>query len=316
MIVRSENTSDTPDLSSVTPEHRSQLEKLRQLDFSGFRRLALRDELETSFKVIRSLQDKSAAVQSGWTSLWNLAEDGTPHMLLSHYRGLLETEVFPRLSKEALFPALLNTTKARFEAAGFLLKNQEAYFIAKLLTLVAHMANPGEDHFDYLGSQDFNVSVLFKHDLPQEFSLPRWFDGLIRAIAYNEQEALDPISVLCNRLYEALIRDALPFAFAIIRKTTGEDMGTDEEIQQYSENYLKLLQGAMDFGHAYLPLILGGIVTFDRVIATGELLEDTLRDMSDVLVERETEWTEANDLIFLLTRELVNRSLRLFGFQI
>jgi hypothetical protein len=61
---------------------------------------------------------------------------------------------------------------------------------------------------------------------------------------------------------------------------------------------------------------MGGIVVYDRVILPGETLEDSLRDMSGVLEKRDAEWEEANDLIFLLTRELVNRSLRLFGFQI
>jgi hypothetical protein len=158
--------------------------------------------------------------------------------------------------------------------------------------------------------------VLFKHPLPPEINLPRWFDGLIRAIAYNEQVADDPIPVLCGKLYEALLRDTLPFAFAIISKTTGEDMGTEEEIRLYSDNYLKLLQGHMDFGHSYLPLVLGGIIVFDRVIASDEVLEDTLRGMSDVLLAREAEWTEDNDLVFLLAKELANRSLRLFGYQI
>jgi hypothetical protein len=94
-------------------------------------------------------------------------------------------------------------------------------------------------------------------------------------------------------------------------------MGTPDEIWAYTEKYITLLQnGGMDFAHTYLPLIMGGIVVYDRVILPGETLEDSLRDMSGVLEKRDAEWEEANDLIFLLTRELVNRSLRLFGFQI
>ena len=204
----------------------------------------------------------------------------------------------------------------RFKAAGYPLDPLEAAYITKMLALVILMATPGHDQYDYLGSQQFNVTVLFKHPLPSEIKLPRWFDGLIRAIAYNEQVADNPIPLICGKLYDALLQDTLPFAFATISKTTGEDMGTDEEIRQYNESYRKLMQGGMDFGHAYLPLVLGGIIVFDRVIARGELLEDTLRGMSDVLLARETEWTEDNDLVFLLAKELVNRSLRLFGFQI
>ena len=251
-----------------------------------------------------------------FASLWNLSEEGTPRMLLTHYRGLIQNELLPRLDSKLMVDALYEATLRRFKAAGYAIQPAEALLIAKMLGLVVHMADPGSDQYDYLGSQAFNVAVLFKHALPAEINLPRWFDGLIRAIAYNEQVAENPIPVLGGKLYDALLQDTLPFAFAILSKTTGEDMGSEEEIRQYCESYRKLMQGGMDFGHAYLPLILGGIIVFDRVIASGELLEDTLRGMSDVLLAREAEWTDDNDLVFLLAKELVNRSLRLFGFQI
>ena len=75
----------------------------------------------------------------------------------------------------------------------------------------------------------------------------------------------------------------MPFAFAMIKKATGEDMGTADEIGDYTENYLGLLRdGGMDFAHAYLPLVMGGVIVYDRVILPGETLEDTLRGMSDV----------------------------------
>jgi hypothetical protein len=104
----------------------------------------------------------------------------------------------------------------------------------------------------------------------------------------------------------------------MIAKTTGEDMGTDEEIASYSDNFIRLLgtAGGVDFGHVYLPLIMGGAIVFDRVIAPGEMLEDTLRGMGQVLLDRDVEWTEDNDLVFLMTKDLVNRSLRIFGFQV
>ena len=314
--LRPESGGETLDLAQVSPAHQSSLDKLRQLDFSGSKRLALRDEVEISFKVIQSLQSQTESHNGGWTSLWNLAEDGSALLLLDHYGPLLENQVFPKLSKQAVFETLLNATLERYQAAGFPLKTLEATYIAKLLALVVLMANPQEDHYDYLGSQNFNVSAFFKHELAAEIVLPRWCDGLIRAIAYNEQVAANPCPLIGTKLYEPLLRDALPFGFAIISKTTGEDMGSEAEIRDYSDRYLKLLHGGMDFAHAYLPLILGGVIVFDRVVAEGEVLADSLRDMSEVLLERDPEWTEDNDLVFLLTKELVNRSLRLFGFQI
>jgi hypothetical protein len=184
--------------------------------------------------------------------------------------------------------------------------------------MFVNMAYPGEDNIDNLGSQVFNVSVLFKHDLPSAITLPRWFEALLRAIAADERVATNPTPIIGGSAYDALLRDTMPFAFAIIAKTTGEDMGTEDEIAAYSDNFIRLLStaGGMDFGHVYLPLIMGGAIVFDRVIAPDEVLEDTLRNMSQVLEDREPEWTEDNDLVFLMTRDLINRSLRLFGFQI
>ena len=160
--------------------------------------------------------------------------------------------------------------------------------------------------------------MLFNNDLPEDIRLPRWFEGLLRGIARHEEVANDPAAFICAHLYDMLVRHAIPFAFNMIRTVTGEDMGNEAEIRDYTTNYAHLLKkaGGMDFAHVYLPLVIGGIIVYDRVIAPGEILEDTLRDMSEVLAMRDAEWSDDNDLVFLMTKEVVNRSLRLFGFQI
>ena len=110
----------------------------------------------------------------------------------------------------------------------------------------------------------------------------------------------------------------LPFAFEMIRTVSGEDVGNEDEIRTYTDNFVRLLgsTGGLDFAHVYMPLVMGGIIVYDRVIAPDEKLEDTLRDMGEVLAMRDAEWSDDNDLVFLMTKEVVNRSLRLFGFQI
>jgi hypothetical protein len=299
-------------------KQRANLDKLRQLEFSASRRFGLGDVLEASFKVISSTPQTTAPPAPGWHSLWSLSEDGTLAQLWQRYGTVIEEHVFPRLKKDQMYPPLSAATSQHFRAAGYPLKPQEALFITKLLTLVVHMTDPGEDNRDPLGSQRFNMRALFKHELPEKPPVPRWFEGLLRAIAHNEQAITRPAALICDQLYDQLVGDTLPFAFDIIHSATGEDLGTPEEIEAYTENYARLLNqpDGMDFGHVYLPLVMGGVIVFDRVIAPDEKLEDSLREMSTVLQERDPEWTEDNDLVFLLTKELVNRSLRLFGFQI
>ena len=269
------------------------------------------------FRVVSDEPEAKAVPRASWHSLWNLADHATNAILMSHYQTLLREQVFRRLKPERVYEPLYKATQTRFETAGYPLQPLETMYIAKLLALVVSMAAPGDDQLDYLGIQDFNVAVLFKHDLPDELSLPRWFEGLLRGIARDEQIAADVAPFVAQQLYERLLRDVLPFAFTMIHKITGEDMGTPDEIRDYTEKYIGLLHnGGMDFAHAYLPLIMGGVFVYDRIILPGETLEDSLRDMGDVLEKRDAEWEETNDLIFLLTRELVNSSLRLFGFHI
>lgn len=317
--IRAENGGSPLQPDTLNDKRRTALEQLRALEFSASKRFGLRDELEVSFSVAPPAKGaENTAPQGGWFSLWNLAEDGSAQLLLERYAAVLQDHVFPKIKKQQMFEALRQATEARFQAAGYPLKPLEAVYIAKLLALVVHMADPGEDQFDYLGSQAFNVAVLLKRDLPESIGLPHWFEGLVRGIAHQEQVAAHPAAYITGKLYDALLLDTIPFAFNMVRTITGEDMGTEEEMRQYAHNFVRSLNttGRMDFAHTYLPLVMGGAIVFDRVIEPGEKLDETLRGMSDVLAMRDPEWTEDNDLVFLLTRDLVNRSLRLFGFQI
>ncbi|MBZ0302164.1 MAG: hypothetical protein K8J31_20615 [Anaerolineae bacterium] len=318
-LVRSEGGGSPLDPASLPDRQRAMLDKLHQLEFAVVKRFGLHDELEATFNVVQGVpQPAEAAAKGGWFSLWNLAEAASNALLLARYRAPLEDRIFPKIKKQLVLDPLRQTTEARFRAAGYPLKPLEALLIAKLLAVVVHMADPGDDQFDFLGSQAFNVAVRFKHDLPPDVVLPHWFEGLLRAIAQDEQIITHPVAYLCARLYDSLLQDTIPYAFGMIRTITGEDLGSDAEIEQYTENFVKLLNEpkGMDFAHSYLPLIMSGAIVFDRVIAPDEHLDESLRGMSEVLAMRDAEWTEDNDLVFLMTKELVNRSLRLFGFQI
>jgi hypothetical protein len=119
-------------------------------------------------------------------------------------------------------------------------------------------------------------------------------------------------------LYDDLLRDAIPYAFQMIRTVTGEDLGSEAEVQDYTENMIEMLgeKSGMDFTHVYMPLVIGGVIIYDRIISDAEEISESLRGMHDVLTEREPEVDENNDLVFMLTKQMVNRSLQRFGFQI
>ena len=97
--LRPNDNGSPPDLSQLSPGHRSSLDKLRRLDFSTAKKgLNLRGvELEAPFVVVRVLTEGPASLPEAaqFASLWNLSEEGSAPMLLSHYRGLIENRVFP-----------------------------------------------------------------------------------------------------------------------------------------------------------------------------------------------------------------------------
>lgn len=317
--LRPETGGSPIDTRQLNQKRRAALDKLREFEYSAVKRLRLHEEIEAPFKVIPGTRQTSeTASRGGWFSLWNMSEDASPGLLLDFYGETLQRQVFPQLKKAIMFEPLCKTTEERFRAAGYPLKPLEAAYIAKLLTLIVHMADPGDDSFDHLGSQNFNIAALLHSDLADDVRLPRWFEALLRGIAASEQALANIPAFICTRLYDALLRDASPFAFHMIQTITGEDLGSDEEIRDYTDRLVKLLHESkgMDFAHTYLPLVMGGAVVFDRVVTPGEKLEDTLRGMSEVLAMRDAEWSDDNDLVFLMMKELVNRSLRLFGFQI
>lgn len=316
--LRPESGGSPVDLKQLNQKRRAALEKLREFEYSIAKR-RLRDELEATFKVIQGLrQQGERSSKGGWFSLWNMAEDASPSLLLKFYGEALRRQVLPQIKKSVMFEPLRKATEERFREAGYPLKPLEAIYIAKLLTLIVHMADPGDDTFDHLGSHNFNVASLLNGDVPDDVRLPRWFEGLVRGIAFNEQILANVPAFISTRLYDALVRDAVPFAFQSIQMVTGEDLGSEEEIRDYTDRLIKLLHepNGMDFAHTYLPLVMGGAIVFDRVVVPDEKLEDTLRGMSEVLAMRDAEWSDENDLVFLMMKDLVNRSLRLFGFQI
>src|SRR5690606_10313383 len=97
----------------------SALEKLRELEYSITKR-RLRDELEASFKVIqgtRQLNENTS--KGGWFSLWNMAEDASPSLLLTFYGEAIKRHVFPKIKKSVMYAPLCQATEERFRAAGY-----------------------------------------------------------------------------------------------------------------------------------------------------------------------------------------------------
>ncbi len=308
-------------LDDLRDEPREKLDDLKKLVFATTKRFGLRDVLEATFSVMPGRMGQMVDFQPGWVNLWHITDYVDERLVLEKYGTLLTKSILPRLKKAFVLDALVETTNRRFGAAGYPLKPLESLYIAKLLTLILEMAEPTEESFDYLGYPVFNIAETIKKGFSPGGGprFPHWCNSLLEIIAQDEKKANnDLVEVVTETLYDDLLRDAIPYAFKMIKTITGEDLGTDAEIQDYVENTIKILdeKSGMNFTHVYMPLVIGGIIIYDRVISNAEEISDSLRGMHEVLSEREPEVDENNDLVFMITKQMVNRSLQRFGFQI
>lgn len=297
------------------------IQEMKKLLWSTSKRFGLRDVLEASFGLLPGRLGQIVDFQPGWVNLWHMSDFFDERLMIDQYGALMLNGVLPRLKKEFTLDLLTDATSQHFKAIGYKLQPLEALFIAKLLALVLEMAAPGEETFDYLGHYIFNAAQTLRRAASEDdrrAPLPRWCSRVLREITKDERLANTPAETVCEKAYDELLQDAIPHAFRMIRTVSGEEFGTEDEIEDYAARMVEMLHQArsMDFTHAYMPLIIGGIIIHDRMIGANEDISASLRGMHDVLKMREPEMTDSNDVIFMLTKQMVNRSLQKFGYQI
>lgn len=309
------------DAETLAEDARAEVDNLHKLKFAAEKHFGLRDTIEVPFAVMPGRIGKMADFKPGWVSLWTTQDMVDERALVARYAPLMLESVLPQLHRDKVIEPLMAETTKRFDAAGYPLKELEALYFAKMLTRVLDMAAPQENVFDYLAHPEYNVSLTLKSGLPEDGSmpvLPLWAQGLLKLIAQNEKAAKHPVQAITHLLYEDLLRDAIPHAFSVVKAASGQEFGTDEEIQRYAENLIKLLgeEGEIDLTHAYIPMIMGGLVVYDRVIKPGEDLGESLRDMTDRIDERREERNASNTIVFDLAYDLVSRSLLKYGIKL
>lgn len=318
--VRSAGGGGTFEADSLRPEVRQQLEDLRALRFSSAKRFGLRDVLEASFSVLPGKVGQMTDFSAEWVSLWTLADMVDTRALLARYGAALAEQTLPLLGRAHSYAPLLAATNARFTAAGCPLHALEAMYITKMLVRVLEMALPQDNVFDYLANPEYNVALTIKKGLPADGSepaLPRWGVKMLRAVSQDAQVAARPAAALAQLMYTDLLHDAVIHSFAVIKTATGEEIGTDEEIAHHAGQLIALLEnGGMDVLHVYMPLVLAGIVLYDRVVLPDDDLGEQLVQMGDVLAGHENQQAASSDLIFTMARQLINRSLQKYGIQI
>jgi hypothetical protein len=293
---------------------------LNKLAFSTGKAFGLRDAIDLTFGVMPGKPGKLADFKPGWVSLWTMADISDDQPLVERYGEDILTHLLPYLHRDRVLVPLTAITAKAFAATGYPLKDLEALHISKLMTRLLEMAAPRESVFDFMAEDIYNVSGTIRRVLAGETTapqFPRWFNATLHAIARDTQLLHRPQNLLLP-IYLDLLDDAIRHAFKLIKQTTGESMGEPDEIDSYARDLVERLRSRtpMDFTHTYMPLILGGIILNDRVFGEDEDIAESLRGMSDVLDERQEEIDDSNALIVDMLRDLVNRSLTKYGYNI
>lgn len=315
----------------LKPDRREQLEALKSLTFSANKRGGwLRGEvLEVKLNVLPGKVGKLVNLKPGWFTLWTLDDyQEDDDALVEKYQEVMRLRVLPALRKEALYPVLLEKTRARFSAAGYELQAIEALLITKVLTLVLEYANAGDTgHAPTIAAAyDFSSRLLPRTE-KQRFlqvletgqeppPLPNWAKAMLKAIARDERASKAPVKAIAHFAYDDLLRDAVLLAFHAVEIATGEEMGTPEEMDDYALQVLSRLRegGNMDFNHTYLPLVLGGMVLFDQVLLPDDKLPEILHDVRIILDARRAEEDDESQPVFVMTRAVVEHALRKYGY--
>jgi hypothetical protein len=235
-------------------------------------------------------------LKPGYSTLWTIADYPDEGMIVDKVKDLTAA-ILPSLTRNNIFIPTLKTTQEHFEAAGFRLWAGEGIAIAKLLTLVLEMG--------VLPADKGATLPIY----------PRWYIKLCRLLIQNPQSAAHLESLIAENLYSELIHDAVTLGFSMLTTVTKQEFGSAEEMTDYAKQLVASLSGrgeAIDFTHAYLPLVLAGIIANGRVSMPQEQIRDTASLMATARDNRAGMIDDSNKFLFDMADDLITRALEHF----
>jgi len=311
----------------VKPEYLSEdtvgkLTDLKKLSYSTNRRGLMGTVVEAPFNILSAQIGQLVDLKAAWVSLWKMSDHHDDSLLLTQYAEKLQTLVLPKLKRESLYPPLYETTLQRFQQSGYDIRPPEAHYITKLLVYILELAVPDESAHDYLKDPHYDVQLALKRVLRGEqdaLTLPAWCKGMLKAIEANPTTAVEqPAVALANTGYEELLRDAMRLGFQMITTSTGEKMGSEQDMQEYADRLIGKLRSdkpTLSFSDVYLPLLMGGVIIYDRAVLKAEKMGEMLTELSRILKSRYAEINADDDMVYHLAEQIVDRALQKFGYR-
>lgn len=306
----------------VTPEYLSEettdkVNELKRLSYSTAKRGLMGTTLEAPFNILSAQMGQLADLKPGWVSLWKMSDYKDDRLLLEKYGSILADNILPSLKRDKLYPVLFQATQEKFLATGYDIQPVEAHYITKLMIALLEAAEPDEETFDSLEFHRYNVKLLLQKGTDDPSALPSWCRGLLKAIDRDASVAENPALALSTTLYDELLRDSIHHAFEMIVNATGEDLGSETDMQEYGERLIgDILKGnPLTFLDVYLPLALGGVIAYDRAILADEKVGEMLTDIFKQIKTRREEVNEDNELVYRMAEQVIDRALQKFGYR-
>lgn len=315
----------TASLEGVPNTQLEAVNALKKLSFSAVRRGLIGAAVEVSFGVMGAQPGDAPplAEKPNWVHLWGIDSHASIGDLFNRYQEPLVRYVIARFSREKLYSALYAATRERMTGAGVEMAPVELHFISKLLVAILEKSNPPEKVIDYLGGEHFNIIRWVKPggSRPGEADLPHWCQGMLRLMASDRKAVENPAQTLATTLYNDLLMDAIPHALMMVTNVTGEDLGGEHDRVEYARELIKLMAQPtalhkLNLTDVYLPLVMGGIIYYDRAILKEEKIIESLQEMTLQLRSREDELlTAENELVFKLMRKVLDSSMQKYGYR-
>ncbi|MCA0454456.1 MAG: hypothetical protein LCI00_10815 [Chloroflexi bacterium] len=319
--IRANDGGGAVELDMLNPETVEKMNDLKKLTFSTSKRGLMGTVLEVPFNVLSAQIGQLVDLKAQWVSLWKISDLRDERVLLARYGDALQTTLLPRLKRELVYAPLYQTTEDRFRQAGYTLQAAEAHYITKLLVYILEMAAPEENTTDYLSDERYNVALALKRFQRGETAqpvLPGWCKAMLKAIDTNPSAAEQPASVLAGHVYDELLRDAMRLGFQMVGTATGENMGSEEDIHDYIEKWITKLnagQAVLRFSDVYLPLLLGGVIIYDRAVLKTEKVGEMLTELSRYIKSSYAEVSAEDEMVYSITEQIIDRAFLKFGYR-
>jgi hypothetical protein len=276
-----------PSLVAISP---FRVAVLREVKFGA--QLESLNQLRVAFDVLPGrFPARSEQAQLRYEPLWTVSEmsEKEDQAKAMASEALSFSKTFTRMT---VAKPLLECTKTLYGDAGMPLHPAEAVFISKALVYVL------EDGLD----------------LEPGFSRTEgaWFKRLCQLMA-EDRSLIDDIDTLIDRLYTAVLQDAVLVGFKMVSHDTRADFGDGLEQADYALRLVSLLESGSGVGleHIYVPLVMAGTMLHGRLVLPNEKQWHNLDELKEARNGRISLADAAFGEVFNLLNTLIERAERL-----